>query len=219
MILGKVVTTAAVSLVAAANVLAMHSVAEKGGEYTVIRRSSSLRPAAVGHLNNDNNNGEDNSSSVNHHHDETSVEEKDRELLQVAVMGPKTVDAFIEPFAVVLEPTPYELYRTMYHNLYEDIFYAVADYIREKLHALHGYSSDAYTLDHIFLGHIEHSFDKLHSKTTVSVNAALITFTVNLHNDFAYGVETWIEEAINTRLHSALEGTPFYYVQKCTYVS
>lgn len=131
-----------------------------------------------------------------------------------------TEDTFIDPFTVLLQPTPYKLYEMMYHKLYEIIFDTIAGYIEEKIQQHSGYD-DATVLNHIFLGHIDYIFDESVSMTIISVNNTFVSFTVGRdhYQPSIFDVDRWAEEAINTRLLPALEQTPFTYVERCTYVS
>lgn len=127
-------------------------------------------------------------------------------------------EVYMDAFSVTLAPTMEEYHQVIHPQLFDQIFQVISEHITEKLHFHSGYHEST-TVDHFFMGHMEYAFDAATQTTTVHVESSMVGFTIGKehYNPSTFDLDSWVEEAINTKLVLSLGPTPFNFVEEAYY--
>lgn len=127
-------------------------------------------------------------------------------------------EVYMDAFSVTLSPTTEEYHQVIHPQLFDQIFQVISEHITEKLHFHSGYHEST-TVDHFFMGHMEYAFDAAKQTTTVRVESSMVGFTIGKehYNPSTFDLDSWVEEAINTKLVLSFGPTPFNFVEEAYY--
>jgi len=135
----------------------------------------------------------------------------------------KRVD--INPFSVLMTPSPYELDRVGQDEIYRVLEGVIQDYIKAQQATFPNVG-----LEYVLLGDMESVYQaetgtgvrrarRLTGTTTLAFSSGVTSFVGGGVIPTEEQVNTWVQQAVDSALTTNLQGTNFYYVDDSNYVA